>query len=213
MIEIIPAILTDSPEQLVRLVHVFERLGFGRIQLDICDGVFVPTRTIVGYEELSRLACVAKFDVHLMVQEPEQACGHWCTVACADRFFLHVETVKDFATLCEHAMACGKKLVAAINPGTPIEKLEAVVPYVDTVQFLTIQPGAQGSAFVPDVLENIKTFHAAHPDIIIAVDGGINPDTAPQCIAAGASVLVVGSYLARSLDPAVALRELQNSLS
>jgi ribulose-phosphate 3-epimerase len=213
MTDIIPAILTDSADELVRLVHIFERAGMPRIQLDICDGVFVPTRTIAGHEELKRLTCTVKFDVHLMVQQPEMACPDWCTVPCADRFLIHVETTSDFGALCEHAKSCGKTLGAAINPDTPLEKLEAAAQHTDLVQFLTVHPGAQGRTFVPEVLERITQFRAAHPDVTILVDGGITPETAPQCIAAGADVLVVGSYFVHSPDIAQALEVLRKSIS
>lgn len=211
--EIIPAILTDSPDELVRLVHIFERAGVARVQLDICDGVFVPTHTIAGYEELKRLDTTLKFDVHLMVQHPEMACANWCTVPCADRFFIHVETTNDFGALCGNAKQCGKTLGAAINPETPMEKLEAAAQHTDLVQFLTVHPGKQGKAFLPDVLERVRAFRAAHPDFTIMVDGGITPATAKQCIKAGANVLVVGSYLVNAPDVSNALEELQKSIS
>lgn len=213
MTDIIPAILTNDEEELVRLVHIFERAGVPRVQLDVCDGVFVPTRTIEGYEQLKRLTTSLKFDVHLMVQHPEQACANWCTVPNADRFFIHIETTEAFGELCGHAKGCGKTLGAAINPDTPMEKLEAAVQHTDLVQFLTVHPGAQGRTFVPEVLERITAFRAAHPNSTIMVDGGITPDTAPQCVTAGADVLVVGSYLVNSSDIPHALEVLQKHIS
>jgi len=208
MIDIIPAILTESSEELVRLVHMMERAGVKRAHLDICDGIFVPTRTIKGYEQLPRLQTDIIFDVHLMVQNPEEQCGHWCTVKSADRFLLHVETVKDFATLCGHAKQCGKTIGVAINPETPMERLKAAKGAVNLVQFMTVHPGRQGRPFVPEVLERVATFHAAHPDISIMLDGGISPQNARACAAAGASTLVSGSYVTRSTDMRQALEEL-----
>lgn len=213
MTDIIPAILTNNKEELVRLAHIFERAGVPRVQLDVCDGAFVPERTIEGHEQLKRLTTSLQFDVHLMVQHPEQACANWCTVPNADRFFIHVETTDMFGELCGHAKVCGKTLGAAINPDTPLEKLEAIAGATNLFQFLTVHPGAQGRTFMPEVLEKVKTFRAAHPDAIILVDGGITPDTAKQCVDAGANALVVGSYLAKSLDVPRALEELQNSIS
>jgi ribulose-phosphate 3-epimerase len=213
MIEIIPAILTNNSDELVRLVHVFERAGVARVQLDICDGVFVPTHTVAGYEELKRLDTKLKFDVHLMVQNADAQCVNWCAVPHADRFLIHVETTNDFGALCGNAKECGKTLGAAINPETPLEKLEQAAAHTTVVQFLTVHSGKQGSAFLPDVLERIKTFRAAHPDFTIMVDGGINPDTAKQCIAAGANALVVGSYLTKALDIPCALEELRNAIA
>ena len=211
MNEIIPAILTDSPEELVRWVHVFERMGVSRVHLDVCDGIFVPARTVCGYEELARLDTKLKFDVHLMVQDPEAVCGEWCT-SKADRFILHVEAVKHFGPFSIKASGCDKHLTAAINPETALASLEENLEFVDQVQFMTVHPGQQGRAFVPEVLGRMRDFHAAHPDKPMMVDGGVTPVTAPQCVAAGASRLVCGSYIIRSMDPAAALTELLASL-
>ncbi len=211
MTEIIPAILTDSAEELVRWIHIFERMGVERVHLDVADGVFVPARTVCGYEELARLDTKLKFDVHLMVQDPEAVCGQWCE-SKADRFLLHVEAIKHFGPFAIKASGCDKKIGAVINPETPMSVLEDSLGHVDLVQFMTVHPGQQGREFVPSVLERIKDFHAAHHDMPIMVDGGINTVTAPQCAAAGVSQLVAGSYIIRSMDPAKALQELRASV-
>ncbi|MCC6934774.1 MAG: hypothetical protein IT406_03765 [Candidatus Yanofskybacteria bacterium] len=208
MVDIIPAILTESETELIRLVRIFERAGVSRVHLDVCDGVFVPTRTIKGYEELARLETSVKFDVHLMVARPELACANWCASVRADRFFVHVEAVQDFAILAGHAHECGKTLGAAINPETPLARLDAVVGHTNIIQFMTVHPGQQGRTFVPEALERMRQFHATHPDIVLSADGGVTPQTAPSCVAAGASLLVSGSYIVRAADPARALAEL-----
>ena len=209
MVDIIPAVLTESEEELVRLVHIMERAGVKRAHLDICDGIFVPTRTIKGYEQLARLQTDIIFDVHLMVRNPEEQCGYWCAVKSADRFLVHVETVKAFATLASHAKQCGKTIGVAINPETPMERLKAAKGATNLVQFMTVHPGRQGRPFVPEVLEKVAMLHAAHPDITIMLDGGISPQNAHACVAAGASALVSGSYVVRSSDMRRAIEELQ----
>lgn len=212
MVDIIPAILTESEAELVRLVRIFEQAGVTRVHLDVCDGIFVPTRTIKGYEELARLETPILFDVHLMVSRPELACAHWCTSTRADRFLVHIETTKNFPELAGHAHECGKKLGASINPETPLERLEAVAASADLVQFMTVHPGQQGRAFVPEALERMRQFQAAHPDITIIADGGVTPQTASSCAMAGASILVSGSYVVRAADPARALSELASAV-
>jgi len=211
-IEIVPAILTHDPEEFVRLVHIFERAGVRRVHLDIADGVFVPIRTITGHEEIRRLETPVEFDVHLMVADPVAACEPWRGTR-ARRMIVHVETTEDFSTLAEHAHGCQKELGAAINPETPLEKLDAVNGTADFVQFMTVHPGEQGRAFLPEVPERIRLYHANHPHQTVMVDGGITPDTAPLCAAAGAGVLVSGSYVVRSPDPAAALKALWTSIS
>lgn len=213
MIEIIPAILTDSEEEFVRLVHMLERVGVKRVHLDICDGIFVPARTITGYDQLLRLKTALQFDVHLMVESPESRCEDWCAIPQADRFFIHIEATPHFNVLCERAAKCHKKIGAVIEPDMSTEKLESVTAVTDLVQFMMVHPGAQGRVFLTEVLENMRVFHSAHPDISIIADGGINPATAPQCVAAGASALVAGSYITKSIDLPSALAELQKSIS
>ncbi|HUO75454.1 MAG TPA: hypothetical protein VMU12_00845 [Candidatus Paceibacterota bacterium] len=211
--EIVPAILTDREDEFVRLARAFYAAGVRRIHLDICDGIFVPTRTIAGHDELMRLDMAdVEFDVHLMVADPANACEPWRGTP-ATRMIVHVEAVGDFAALADHAHDCHKELGAAINPETPLEKLDAVNGTADFVQFMAVHPGMQGRAFMPGVTERIRLYHANHPHTAVLVDGGITPETAPVCAAAGATVLVSGSYVAHSSDPGASLKELWNSIS
>lgn len=212
-IEIVPAILTDREEEFVRLVHALHDAGVRRIHLDIADGIFVPTTTIGGYEELRRLNMPdMAFDVHLMVADAEHQCESWRGTS-ASRMIVHVEAVKDFATLAEHAHGCHKELGAAINPETPLDQLEAVAHDADFAHFMTVHPGAQGRTFVPEMPDRIRLFHANHPHMTLMVDGGITPATAPLCAAAGANVLVSGSYIVGAPDMPAALKELWTSIS
>lgn len=209
--QIIPAILTDSSEEFVRLVHIFERAKVPRVHLDICDGVFVPFTTITGYDELRRLDTPILFDVHLMVTDPENCCQPWGGTR-ASRIIVHAEAARDFAAMVGHAHGCQKQMGAALNPDTPLEQLERVAGTADFVQFMTVHPGAQGRAFVPAVLERIRLFRANHPHMTIMADGGITAVTAPQCAAAGADVLVSGSAIVRDLDPIAALERIRASV-
>lgn len=208
MIEIIPAILTETDEELVRLVHMFERIGVKRLHLDICDGIFVPTRTITGYEQLSRLQTDIMFDIHLMVRNPEQQTGQWCAIPNADRLMMHVEAVKDFSSPVGHTAQCGKTIIAAINPETPLQRLDSVLNSVKFVQFMTVHPGKQGRSFVPEVIDRVTEFHASHPEVNIIIDGGVTPQNARACKVAGARTLVSGSYINRAADMRRAIEEL-----
>jgi ribulose-phosphate 3-epimerase len=211
--QFIPAILTDSADELVRLVHILERAGVERAHLDICDGIFVPTRTISGYDELRRICATLKWDVHLMIKDPEHFVDHWHSVQCADRFIVHVEATRMMDELIEHCHGHAHELWAAINPTTPLEQLTGQKTLPDGALFMTVEPGAQGRAFVPEVLSRIRAFHEHSPAMPIMVDGGITPATAHHCAAAGANVLVSGSYIIKSPDPVRALRELEASLA
>jgi ribulose-phosphate 3-epimerase len=209
MIEIIPAIMTESDEEFVRLVHILERAGVKRVHLDVADGIFVPRRTIKGYEQLRRMTTDLVFDIHLMVSEPEQQCAAWCDIPHASRFLVHVESTKKFHDIHGHAREHGKELGASINPETNHKRLEDVLDDVDLVQFMSVHPGGQGRAFVPEVLDRVTEFHAAHPKVPIMIDGGVTPLTAASCVHAGATHLVAGSFVMRAFDAARALRELE----
>lgn len=211
MTDIIPAILTSDEEELVRIVHILERAGVQRAHLDICDGVFVPTRTITGYEQLHRLTSTLKWDIHLMVQDPERMVDHWWHCQCADRFIVHMEATDMFGDLAAHAHSHDNQLWAAINPDTSPERLDEATG-ADGVMFMTVVPGAQHRPFEVSALERISVYHAAHAGTPIMVDGGVTPITAPQCVAAGASILVSGSHIVRSPDTAAALAELRRSI-
>ena len=209
MIEVIPAVLVKTEEELVAAVRRLEAAGVSRVHLDICDGEFVATQTIEGFGELARLETTIKFDVHLMVRSPERFVDHWWQCACADRFIFHIESTDMFSQLAEHGHSHGQMIFAALNPDTALEKLSAVTGY-DGVQFMTVHPGLQGQDFLPDVLPKISRFHQAHPDMPIMVDGGITPDTAAQCAVAGASTLVSGSFVMKSEDLAGAIQLVQS---
>jgi ribulose-phosphate 3-epimerase len=179
-----------------------------RVHLDVADGVFVPRRTVLGHEQLRRMETDLIFDIHLMVSRPEEQCRVWCNLPHADRFLVHIESTERFADISRHAREHGRRLGAALNPETNPLRLEPVLPHIEVVQFMSVYPGAQGRAFVPEVLDQVTEFHAAHPDIPIMMDGGITPQTAPRCVRAGACCLVSGSYVMRASDFARALREL-----
>jgi ribulose-phosphate 3-epimerase len=213
MTEVIPAILTNDPEEFVALVRKLEAAGVERVHLDICDGEFVPTQTISGYEELMRLETSVKFDVHLMVRNPERFVDHWWSCAQADRFIYHVESTDMFGMLAEHAHSHDHRVFAALNPDSPLEKLEAVQSHCDGVQFMTVHPGLQGQSFLADVLPKMTRYHNRHPDMPIMVDGGITPQTAPPCVAAGATSLVSGSFVIKSDSIEGALAQLRQSIS
>lgn len=212
MIEIVPAILTSSAQEFRELMKRMVEAGVRRIHLDIGDGSFVPTETITGYEELLDADLGVDWDVHLMVHRPEEHLRHWWNIQRADRFLVHVETTDDFGAVAGDVHAHERKIGAVLNPDTGLDVLAGVVPHVDLVQFMTVFPGRQGAEFQPWVLEHVKKIHEAHPQLLVSVDGGVTPDTAPACAAAGARSLVSGSFVVGSADVASAIEELKQSV-
>lgn len=209
MVEIIPAILTDSSEKFKELVRKLESYA-SRIHIDIADGGFVPNKTVTGYNELREVEAGVKFDIHLMVEKPAEYLKEWLHTH-ADRFIIHAESKGDLIGLADELHKNQRKVGLAFNPETDPAKFKELINKVDLVQFMTIHPGFQGQQFLKEVVDKIRTFHKENPDIIIMSDGSTTPETAPQLVEAGVSVLVSGSYVIKSLDFKKAIEELKNS--
>lgn len=192
MIQIIPAILTNSPDEFEKMIRQIEPY-VTRVHLDIADGIFVPNTTIKGVEELESTHTSLKVTVHLMVQGPENILDQWLNTRAGGLIF-HIESTKKMDELISKTKAVGKKVGIAINPDTPAEVIELFVDKVDFINFMTVDPGFYGSEFREEVLVKIKNFRQKNPEVEIWVDGGINLTTARQVIDAGADILVAGSY-------------------
>jgi len=209
LVEIIPAILTDSSARFKELVRRLEPY-VNRIHVDVADAELVPSRTVTGYKEIKDTAVAVKFDVHLMVKRPQEYLKEWFYTH-ADRFIIHVESDANLGEIIKNIKEHGRRVGVAFNPETEPEKSERYFKDIDFVQFMTVHPGFQGGKFVNDVVDNISKFHKKYPGIIIMCDGGVNPEIAPGLIRAGASALVSGSYVVKSGDMEKAIQQLQEA--
>lgn len=207
---VIPAILVKSWDEFERMVRKLEP-HTEWAHLDIIDGVFAPNTTIRGFEELLKISTTLKFEVHLMVKKPGEQLTEWYKTA-AERLIIHAESEGDHLTMLQEIERHGKQRALAFSPDTDPAKFDTLVPHCHHVQFMTVNPGFYGSPFVPEVVGKIADFHARHPTTTVSVDGGITPQTAPDVLKAGASMLVCGSYIAQSDDPAKAIAELHHVL-
>jgi len=229
LIEIIPAILTDTSTRFKELVRKIEPYT-SRIHVDVADGEFVSNLTVKGYNEIKETESAVKFDVHLMVKRPQDLMKEWY-YTYADRFIIHAESEVVLADIIKVIQEHGRKVGLALNPETQVEKIEPyllrsvrssasrrsrnktsenkTISGIDFVQFMTVHPGFQGGKFINEVIDHISLFHNKYPDIIIMCDGGITPETAPKLVKAGATVLVSGSYVVRSPDMGKAIEELK----
>ena len=210
MPEIIPAILTDSALKFKDLVFRLEPYT-QRIHIDVADGVFVPNKTFVVYEELDKVEAAVKFDIHLMVKQPAAHLREWLYTH-ADRFIIHVESEGDLGSVIEEFHKNHRKVGLTLNPETSTDKLEPFVTKVDFVQFMTVHPGFQGGEFVESVLDKVREFNKKYPKIPIAVDGSMHVETARLAVNAGASIIVVGGHvLFENRDLGEAINELKQS--
>lgn len=211
MNKIIPAIIANSREDMEKLLKTVEP-HVDRVHLDVMDGILVPNKTISYYEELSKVQTNLNFDVHLMVNNPEDQMYFWYQVANADRFLIHAESQADLKGLIDQIHSNSKMAGLVLNPKMPSEVIYELVDDVDIIQFMTVEPGQYGADFVEGVVSKIEQFHIKHPSVPIGVDGGVNLETAPKLIAAGVSMFAVGSYIFSSDDVGKAIAELQEAV-
>ena len=200
MLAITASILSIEPDRMAREIATIED-GVDAIQLDIMDGNFVSNVTY-GAEVCTHFNTHLPLDVHLMVADPAAILPSFLAVPVQHVTF-HAEAVlstEERRRILSAIRVGGATTGIAINPGTPLSAIDDVVNEVDMVLCMTVVPGRGGQAFIPSVLDNVRALRAAHPTLSIQVDGGVNEETARQCIAAGADNLVIGSALFREVD-------------
>ena len=213
MIKISPSILSADFSKLGEEIRKVDEAGAEMIHIDVMDGHFVPNLTF-GAPVVTSLRKVSKkvFDVHLMVQNPQDYIVSFAN-AGADIFTFHVETAPHLHRIIQNIKENGMKAGIALNPGTPLSTITEILSEVDMVLLMTVNPGFGGQKFIPSVLKKIKALKKMiveenlHVDI--QVDGGINKETAPQVINAGANILVAGSAIYGSDDIKKSIEELR----
>ena len=192
-IEIVPSILSADAGRLADQVKEAEDAGADRIQVDVMDGHFVPNLTFGPLVvEAVRRATRLPIEAHLMVEQPELFVEAFFK-AGATLIEVQVESTTSLYRTVQTIRELGAKAGVAINPGTPVEDLREILPYVDLVNVMTVEPGFGGQKFIPHSPEKIRRVRALGSDFEIEVDGGIDARTAPLVVAAGATVLVAGN--------------------
>jgi len=216
---IAPSILSADFGRLAHDVQVAEAAGADWIHVDVMDGHFVPNITIGPLVARAvRRATDLPVDVHLMIEAPERYVEEFAA-AGADRITVHQETCPHLHRTLQQIRDAGALPGVAINPSTPVSFLHDVVPYVDLILVMTVNPGFGGQAFIPTSPEKIKDTRdllksQGRGDVPIQVDGGIDPDTVGHVVEAGAQVLVAGSAVFGHPEGAEAgIRALRRSLS
>jgi ribulose-phosphate 3-epimerase len=185
------------------------------IHLDVMDNHFVPNLTfgLPVVESLLRQIAIPA-DCHLMIDDPDRWAPGFAEAGAGSVTF-HVEAAHKPRMVAKDIHAAGARAGVAVKPGTPIAQVADLVPVVDMILVMTVEPGFGGQAFMAEMLPKVREARrladAADVDIWIQVDGGIGPDTIEQCAAAGADVFVAGSAVFRSPDPAVMVESLRAS--
>lgn len=213
MIKIAPSILSADFAELGRAVKEIDDAGADYIHIDVMDGHFVPNITFgLPVIEAIRPYSDKPFDVHLMIEKPERYIADFAD-AGADIISVHVEACPHVHRTIQQIKEAGCRAGVVLNPATPVEMITHILPDVDLVLLMTVNPGFGGQAFIPNVLDKIRAVKKAadvvNPELEIEVDGGVSRETAKDCLEAGANVLVSGSALFKQEDKAKAIEELK----
>ena len=192
-IEVVPSILSADLGRLAEQVREADEAGADRIQVDIMDGHFVPNLTFgPGVVAAVRAATSLPIEAHLMIERPELFVEAFAESG-ATLIEVQVEATSSLYRTVERIHDLGVRAGVAINPATSVEVLREILPYVDLINVMTVEPGFGGQKFIPGSPEKIRRLRALSSTVEIEVDGGIDASTAPLVVAAGASVLVAGN--------------------
>lgn len=211
MVKIAPSILSADFADLKNEVLRLNDAGADVIHLDVMDGNFVPNLTfgpcvVKAIRPYSKLP----FDVHLMVQNPDEML-EWFALAGADMITVHAEVCPHLDKTIDAIHSLGLKAGVSLNPSTSENVLEYILDKLDLILVMTVNPGFGGQEFMDNQLVKIAKIRSmiGSQDIILSVDGGINPMTAAEAVAAGADMLVAGTAVFAGGDYAKNIKALR----
>jgi ribulose-phosphate 3-epimerase len=190
---IAPSILSADFARLGAQVEEAAAAGADRIHIDVMDGHFVPNLSMgpVVVEAVRRVTRLP-LEVHLMVERPELFVRAFAK-AGADVIEIQVEATYGVYRTLTSIVDAGARACAALSPGTPVETLREIIPYASEINVMTVEPGFGGQKLIPSAPDKVRRVRQLAPQIEIEVDGGVDAETAPLLVGAGASVLVAGS--------------------
>ena len=192
-----PSLLSADFTELGSQIDLLKALGVRALHCDIMDGDFVPSISF-GMPVLQsiRKKTDLYLDAHLMVTEPDRYIDAFVE-AGADGITVHAEACRHLDRTVQHIKACGKKAGVALNPATPLVAVEDILPELDMVLIMSVNPGFGGQSYIPYCTDKIRRLRALadqkQPELSIQVDGGVNRKTLAEVLAAGADDIVAGS--------------------
>lgn len=210
-----PSLLAADFTNLQKDIEIVNASEADWFHLDIMDGVFVPNISF-GLPVVKAVKRLAKkpLDVHLMIIEPERFLGKFRD-AGADILTVHFETCRHLHRTLEEIKELGMKAGVCLNPHTPVELLTEIITFVDMVLIMSVNPGFGGQKIIPNSLEKIRKTRSlvetSGSQALIEVDGGIDVNNAASLYEAGTNILVAGSTVFQSDDPAGTIRILKHA--
>lgn len=194
---IVPSLLNANTFEIAKQLNEIKKVGITRLHIDVMDGHFVPNQAF-GPNTINDLKEKTDFvlDVHLMIEHPEYYLENYRN---ADIITVHFESTNHLYRVIQQIHSFGKKAGVAINPATPVQSIYEVLPIVDQVLVMTINPGVSNQTFIPHTIKKMKELHQIKTEnklkFEIQVDGNITNKTILNCLEAGVDAFVSGGYI------------------
>jgi ribulose-phosphate 3-epimerase len=184
------------------------------VQLDVCDGKFIPTDTMHDPDQLRFLQTSVDFEIHLMIEQPEQFLYRWLIHDNVKRVYIHVEAVKNeekLHTIVKDMRNASRDVGLCLNIESTVKEIEPLLNagVIDNVLLMAVHPGKQGQPHHPEVINKFYYIKERYPNVKVGIDGGINPVTAIPFVKGGIDILVAGSFIVKSENPRNAFKELE----
>ena len=208
-----PSLLSADFLNLGAEIDMINRSEADWLHLDVMDGVFVPNISF-GFPVLQAVnkVCKKPLDVHLMIVHPEHYISQ-TAAAGAMMMCVHYEACTHLHRTLQEIHQAGMKAGVALNPATPVGVLDDIVQDADMVLLMSVNPGFGGQCFIENTIAKVKRLRRMLDEqgssALIEVDGGVQAETAPRLVEAGADVLVSGSYVFRAADPVATIASLK----
>lgn len=212
------SILSADFSRLADQIHQAAEGGIDWIHVDVMDGSFVPNITMGPFiVETCRRITSLPLDVHLMIEHPERHLAAFAQ-AGASQLSVHIENTPHIFRILEEIHELGCKAGIVLNPGTSVDRIESVISLVDLVLVMTVNPGYSGQIFIPETVRKVaqvrQLLAGRGSQAVIQVDGGINPETLPSVVEAGARAIVAATAIFKApAGIAAGIRELRQAVA